>query len=90
MEKRTAEKRTLDILARRGLVHARDVKAHRLHTQVLTRLVREGKIERSSRGLYRLPLSTYNMTEHHGLVLATAAAPKRATGSDLHFVGRVE
>jgi predicted transcriptional regulator of viral defense system len=76
MEKRTAEKRTLDILARRGLVHARDVKARGLHTQVLTRLVREGKIERSSRGLYRLPLSTYNMTEHHGLVLATAAAPK--------------
>ena len=76
MERRTAEKRTLDILARRGLVHARDVKARGLHTQVLTRLVREGRIERASRGWYRLPLSSYNMTEHHGLVLATAAAPK--------------
>jgi predicted transcriptional regulator of viral defense system len=76
MDKRTAEKRTVDIAARLGLVRARDVKAHRLHTQVLTRLVREGKIERSSRGLYRLPLSSYEMTEHHGLVLATAAAPK--------------
>jgi len=74
MEKRTAEKRTVDIAARRGLVRARDVKAHKLHTQVLTRLVREGKLERSSRGLYRLP--EYQMTEHHGLVLAAAATPQ--------------
>jgi predicted transcriptional regulator of viral defense system len=76
MRKLTAEKRTVDIVARRGLVHARDVKARGLHTQVLTRLVREGKLERASRGWYRLPLSGYEMTEHHGLVLATAAAPK--------------
>lgn len=76
MEKRTAEKRTVDIVARRGLVHVRDVKARGLHTQALTRLVREGRLERASRGWYRLPLSGYEMTEHHGLVLATAAAPK--------------
>jgi predicted transcriptional regulator of viral defense system len=76
MRKLTAEKRTVDIVARCGLVHARDVKARGLHTQVLTRLVREGKLERASRGWYRLPLSGYEMTEHHGLVLATAAAPK--------------
>jgi predicted transcriptional regulator of viral defense system len=76
MRKLTAEKRTVDIVARRGLVHARDVKARGLHTQVLTRLVREGKLERALRGWYRLPLSGYEMTEHHGLVLATAAAPK--------------
>jgi predicted transcriptional regulator of viral defense system len=76
MEKRTAEKRTVDIVARRGLVRARDAEARGLHTHVLTRLVREGKLERAVRGWYRLPLSAYNMTEHHGLVLATAAAPK--------------
>ncbi|MEI6171726.1 MAG: type IV toxin-antitoxin system AbiEi family antitoxin domain-containing protein [bacterium] len=76
MEKRTAEQRTLDIVARRGLVRARDVEARGLHTQVLTRLVREGRLERASRGWYRLPLSSYQMTEHHGLVLAATAAPK--------------
>jgi predicted transcriptional regulator of viral defense system len=76
MEKRTAERKTLDIVARRGLVHARDVKARGLHTQALTRLVREGRIERVSRGWYRLPLSSYTMTEHHGLALAAAASPR--------------
>jgi predicted transcriptional regulator of viral defense system len=76
MEKRTDAKRVLDLVARRGMVRAHDAEARGLHTQVLTRLVREGRLERASRGWYRLPLSSYNMTEHHGLVLATAAAPK--------------
>jgi predicted transcriptional regulator of viral defense system len=76
MEKRTDAKRVLEVVARRGLVRARDAEARGVHTQVLTRLVREGKLERASRGWYRLPLPAYNMTEHHGLVLATAAAPK--------------
>jgi predicted transcriptional regulator of viral defense system len=76
MEKRTDAKRVLDLVARRGLVRAHEVKGRGIHTHVLTRLVREGKLERAARGWYRLPLSAYNMTEHHGLVLATAAAPK--------------
>jgi len=76
MEKRTDAKRVLDAVARGGLVRAHETKVRGVHTHVLTRLVREGKLERASRGWYRLPLPGYQMTEHHGLVLAATAAPK--------------
>lgn len=76
MEKRTDAKRVLDAVARGGLVRAHEVKVRGVHTHVLTRLVREGKLERASRGWYRLPLPSHEMTEHHGLVLAATAAPK--------------
>jgi len=47
-----------------------------IHPQTLKRLVESGKLERASRGLYRLPDPDYEITEHHGLVLGAAAAPK--------------
>ena len=76
MERRTDSQRVLDLAARVGLIRARDVATAGVHTQVLTRLVREGRLERVARGRYRLPDSDYELTEHHGLVLAAAAAPK--------------
>jgi len=76
MGKRTDAKRVLDLVARGGLVRAHEAKVRGIHTHVLTRLVREGKLERASRGWYRLPLPGYQMTERHGLVLAATAAPK--------------
>ena len=76
MERRTESQRVLDLAARVGLIRARDVAAEGVHTQVLTRLVREGKLERVARGRYRLPDSVYGLTEHHGLVLAAAVAPR--------------
>ena len=76
MEKQTNSEQILDLVARRGLVSARDVEAEGLHTQAITRLAREGKLERVARGRYRLPDPDYELTEHHGLVLAAAAAPK--------------
>ncbi|MEW6217415.1 MAG: type IV toxin-antitoxin system AbiEi family antitoxin domain-containing protein [Candidatus Bipolaricaulota bacterium] len=66
----------MKLAARRGLVRAGDVEAAGLHTQALTRLVREGRLERASRGCYRLPIAEYDLTEHHGLVLAAAVAPE--------------
>ena len=61
-------------LARRyGVLTAQEARRHGIHTQVLTRMVREGTLERVSRGCYRLPEAP--VTEHHGLALASAAVP---------------
>jgi len=76
MEMQTDADRILKLVEESGLVHVRDVEAKGIHTQALTRLVREGKLERAARGLYRLPDPDYEITEHHGLVLGASAAPK--------------
>ena len=44
-----------------------------IHRQVLSRLVREGALERVARAQYRLPDAL--VTEHHGLAVAAAAVP---------------
>ncbi len=75
MERQTDSQRILKLAAYQGLISARDVEAAGLHTQALTRLVREGQLERVARGRYRLPDPDYELTEHHGLILASAAAP---------------
>ena len=58
---------------RKGVVLARDVLGRGIHTQTLTRLVAEGRLERVSRGVYAWP--DVDVTEHHSLVLASAAVP---------------
>lgn len=75
MERQTDSKQILKLAAQQGLISARDVEAAGLHTQALTRLVRGGQLERVARGRYRLPDPDYELTEYHGLVLASAAAP---------------
>jgi predicted transcriptional regulator of viral defense system len=69
----TDRDRTLKLARRRRGVTARELSDAGIHTQVLSRLVAEGEIERIARGLYRLP--DHDVTEHHALVLAAAAAP---------------
>ena len=76
MEKQTEAERTIELVKERGLIRARDVEAEGLHTQALTRLVQAGKLQRASRGRYRLPDPDYEITEHHGLVLGASASPK--------------
>jgi len=76
MTTQTDSERILELAEERGLVHVREVETEGIHTQALTRLVREGKLERAARGLYRLPDPYYEITEHHGLVLGASAAPK--------------
>lgn len=56
-----------------GIAASSEVLEAGFHSQTLTRLVREGVIERVTRGVYRL--SDAEITESHGLVLATEAAP---------------
>ena len=61
-------------LARRSIFSAAEAAAAGVHPQTLARLVDRGTVERVSHGRYRLPGA--EITEHHGLVIATSAAPK--------------
>ena len=65
--------RLLRIAGTGGLVNARDVAAQGIHTQMLSRMVEQGALERVSRGLYRL--AGRPISEHHGLTLAASVAP---------------
>lgn len=73
MAPHTGRDRVLSLARRRGTLTTREVVASGVHRQVLTRLVREGALERVMRGRYRLPDA--EVTEHHGLALAAAAVP---------------
>ena len=62
-------------LARRSQgVTARELAAAGIHSQVLSRLVSAGKLERLARGLYRA--AEEPTTESHGLVVACTAVPQ--------------
>lgn len=76
MPKITHSEMILKLVRERGLVTDKEIRAMGIHPQALKRLVESGKLERASRGLYRLPDPDYEITEHHGLVLGAAAAPK--------------
>jgi predicted transcriptional regulator of viral defense system len=70
----TERQQVLKLARRPGGVTSREVTEAGIHRQVLTRLVREGALQRVVRGVYRLP--DQPISEHHGLVLAAAAVPK--------------
>ena len=66
--------RLLRLARRRGSITRQEVVDAGIHTQTLSRLVRAAEMERVGRGRYRLPETP--ITEHHGLALVAAAAPK--------------
>ena len=66
--------RLLTLARKHPILRTADLARHGLHTQLLTRLVADGSLERVGRGRYRLPGAT--ITEHHGLALTAAAAPR--------------
>lgn len=70
----TGRQRVLKRVKPGGFLTARAVSKAGIHTQELTRLVADGTLERVGRGRYRL--AGAEITEHHGLVLAAAAAPE--------------
>jgi predicted transcriptional regulator of viral defense system len=70
----TSSTRLLRLARRHGSVSRREVTEANIHTKTLSRLVRAGTLERVARGRYRLPNAP--VTEHHGLALVAAAAPK--------------
>lgn len=73
MRRLTDREKLLRLARRRGSVATRGVVAGGIHRQALSRLVREGELERVARGQYRLPAAP--VTEHHGLALAAASVP---------------
>ncbi len=74
MTTRSDVTRVLRLAGRRGAITRGEVVEAGIHTQVLSRLVRSGQLERTTRGRYRLLDSP--ITEHHGLALVAAAIPK--------------
>jgi len=85
----SADQRVLRLARSRRYLNAREVSAAGVHTGVLTRMVAEGRLERVARGRYRLPGG--DVTEHHGIVLASLAAPAGVicllSALDFHGIG---
>jgi len=70
----TTRDRVLDLARTRAILRSADVERLGIHTQVLTRLVAEGALERVGPGRYRSPAA--RITENHGLALTAAAVPR--------------
>ncbi len=69
----TDRAQTLKLARRARGVTPQELAEAGIHRQALTRLVREGSIERIARGLYRR--AAQPITENHGLVIAATAVP---------------
>ena len=69
----TNAERALEYCRSRGVVRARDFVSQGIPRVTLTRLVRDGRLERVGRGLYAVPGS--DVSEHHGLVEASRRVP---------------
>jgi predicted transcriptional regulator of viral defense system len=59
--------------SRGGTLSASEAARAGIHSQQLSRLVREGRLERVTRGQYRIPGQP--VTEHHGLAVAARSVP---------------
>jgi len=66
-------KKALTLARKMGVATAREAARQGIHSQVLTRLVRGGSLERIARGQYRLP--DQPLTEHHTLAMVARAVP---------------
>jgi predicted transcriptional regulator of viral defense system len=72
--RRTNHDRLLKMAQDRSTLTAAEVTRAGIHSQHLTRLIADRTLERISRGRYRL--AGRAITEHHGLAMAAAAAPR--------------
>ena len=63
----------LEYARNHGIFTAREAKKLGIHSQMLTRLVRDGTLERVTRGQYRVP--DQDLTEHFSLTIAAQAVP---------------
>ncbi|OGW54578.1 MAG: transcriptional regulator [Nitrospirae bacterium RBG_19FT_COMBO_55_12] len=66
-------KETLKFARKRGIFTAGEAAREGIHSQILTRLVRQGAVERIARGQYRYPEQA--VTEHHSLAVIARAVP---------------
>ena len=69
----THRDRLLHLARRRGVLSAREAASAGIHSQQLSRLVAEGRLERIARGQYRWPEQP--VTEQHALALTARAVP---------------
>jgi predicted transcriptional regulator of viral defense system len=69
----TDRDRLLRLARRRGALSAREATELGVHSQQLSRLVAEGRLQRINRGQYRWP--DYPVTEHHSLAVTAKALP---------------
>lgn len=74
MPREPHSQRLLDLARARGILRPRDLDKDSIPRVTLTRLVRQGALERVARGLYRHP--DQGPTEHEGLVTVAAVAPQ--------------
>lgn len=74
MPRVSAEDRALQLASRKGLVTSHELLRAGIHSQVLTRLVAKGALERPARGTYRIP--GREVSEHHALALVSRAQPR--------------
>lgn len=70
----TVRDRLLELARRRAVFTAADVTEAGIHSQVTSRLVAEGVLDRIARGHYRL--AGREVSELHGLVVAARVVPK--------------
>lgn len=73
MSSDTVVQKLIDHVRQNGVIRANDLVEKGIPSIYLTRLVRDGRLERISRGLYRLPES--DTTEHFTLVQAAKRVP---------------
>ena len=69
----TSHENILNLAAERGLIRPRDLTKRGLPTVALTRLVRQGRLQRVGRGLYALP--DRQVSEHTSLAEVTRKHP---------------
>ena len=70
----TSHQNILEFAAQRGLIRSRDIREQGLPTVALTRLVRQGLLQRVGRGLYALP--DRPVSEHRALAEVAAKHPR--------------
>ena len=70
----TSHQNILDLAAERGLIRPRDLTERGLPTVALTRLVRQGRLQRVGRGLYALP--DRPVSEHNALTEVARKHPQ--------------
>ena len=71
---KTDRDRLLGLAHRRGVITTRETARAGMHSQLLTRLVADGALERVARGHYQL--ADRPVTEHHGLAIVSRTVPR--------------
>ena len=85
----TKRSRLLRVARRRGALSAREATQLGIHSQQLSRLVAEGRLQRINRGQYRWP--NHPVTEHYSLAVTAKALPNAVicllTALSFHGIG---